>query len=148
MVYSQKKRYKSCHWGGIFSKMMYHLQYVPIYTLGTDMYICGTKKHSLWVNKVQRCTFRKGNALVTTFGPFVLRDCKVLHRMTMYYHHGSVQMKASITECFPWDIFMVITWCFYVILLGYVGWEIWLTAGFLINSVQCLGSWKTKAMQL
>ncbi len=50
-------------------KMMYHLQYVPIYTLGTDMYICGTKKHSLWVNKVQRCTFRKGNALVTTFGP-------------------------------------------------------------------------------
>ncbi len=44
MVPSQKKRYKSCQWGGTLS------QCTNMYTSGTDMYLLG-------VNTVQRCTF-------------------------------------------------------------------------------------------
>lgn len=45
-----------CHWGGTISKC-------------TNMYLQGTNKHLLVVNK-QKCTFWKGAAPVTAFVPF------------------------------------------------------------------------------
>ncbi len=42
-THSQKKRYKSCHWGGTFSKhTLFYILHTNMYTFGSDIYLQGT----------------------------------------------------------------------------------------------------------